>query len=181
MKTGRPVETEDRQLQPRDAPDRPGTARCAQLHPMAFNPTTGLVYIPAMQQMFPYSLSADFKKTGNFARRDMFWNPGIDWNTALDATEDLMRQFAARCRRIAATSRPGIRCAGKWCGRSRPGVLERRPAHHRGQPALPGHGRRPLRRVRGRQRPDPLGAADCSRYRRPAGDLRGGRRAVRGR
>ena len=49
--------------------------------PMAFNPKTGLVYIPAMQPMGIYTPSQEFMKTGKYTRRDMFWNPGIDWNT----------------------------------------------------------------------------------------------------
>jgi quinohemoprotein ethanol dehydrogenase len=93
MKTGRPVETEIANYSREMRLIVPAPLGAHNWHPMAYNPATGLVYIPAMQQMFPYSLSEDFKKTGHFARRDMFWNPGIDWNVALDATEALMVQL----------------------------------------------------------------------------------------
>jgi quinohemoprotein ethanol dehydrogenase len=60
---------------------------------MAFNPQTGLVYIPAMQPMGIYTLSEEFKKTGHYTRQDMFWNPGVDWNTWLNAATDLMTKI----------------------------------------------------------------------------------------
>jgi len=93
LKTGRPVETEIANYSREMQLIVPAPLGAHNWHPMAFNPKTGLVYIPAMQQVFPYALSADFKATGTYQRRDMFWNPGIDWNQALDATVMLMQQF----------------------------------------------------------------------------------------
>ena len=93
LKTGRPVETEIANYSRETRLIVPAPLGAHNWHPMAFNPKTGLVYIPAMQQMFPYSLSSDFKNTGKFVRRDMFWNPGIDWNQALDTTVSLMQQL----------------------------------------------------------------------------------------
>ena len=93
LATGRPVETEIADYSRETRLIVPAPLGAHNWHPMAYNPQTGLVYIPAMQQMFPYALSADFKKTGEFARRDMFWNPGVDWNQAVDATLGLLRQF----------------------------------------------------------------------------------------
>ena len=61
--------------------------------PMAYNPGTGLVYIPAMQPMGIYALSGAFKETGKYPRRDMFWNVGIDWNTWIDTADDLMKKI----------------------------------------------------------------------------------------
>jgi quinohemoprotein ethanol dehydrogenase len=93
LETGRPVETEIANYSRETRLIVPAPLGAHNWHPMAYNPGTGLVYIPAMQQMFPYALSADFKETGQFRRRDMFWNPGVDWNAALDATVALLNQF----------------------------------------------------------------------------------------
>lgn len=93
LATGRPVETEIANYSRETRLIVPAPLGAHNWHPMAFNPRTGLVYIPAMQQMFPYALSADFKNTGHFARRDMFWNPGIDWNQAVDTTLALLKQL----------------------------------------------------------------------------------------
>jgi quinohemoprotein ethanol dehydrogenase len=93
MKTGRPVETDVANYSRETKLIVPAPLGAHNWHPMAFNPKTGLVYIPAMQQMFPYSLSEDFKRTGTYQRHDMFWNPGIDWNQAVDTTLALLKQF----------------------------------------------------------------------------------------
>jgi len=93
LATGRPVETEVADYSRETKLIVPAPLGAHNWHPMAYNPQTGLVYIPAMQQMFPYSLSEDFKKSGAYARRDMFWNPGVDWNQAVDTTLSLLKQF----------------------------------------------------------------------------------------
>jgi quinohemoprotein ethanol dehydrogenase len=93
LKTGRPVETPEANYSRETRLIVPAPLGAHNWHPMAYNPATGLVYIPAMQQMFPYALSRDFRDTGKFARRDMFWNPGVDWNEALDTIESLMKQL----------------------------------------------------------------------------------------
>ncbi len=93
MKTGRPVETAEANYSRETRLIVPAPFGAHNWHPMAFNPQTGLVYIPAMQPTGIYTLSEEFKKTGNFPRRDMFWNPGIDWNTWLNAATDLMTKI----------------------------------------------------------------------------------------
>jgi quinohemoprotein ethanol dehydrogenase len=40
-----------------------------------------------------YSLSQEFKDTGRYTRRDMFWNPGIDWNVFVDTVQAMMQQL----------------------------------------------------------------------------------------
>jgi quinohemoprotein ethanol dehydrogenase len=60
---------------------------------MSFNPRTGLVYIPAMQPTGFYQLPTDFLTTGKYARRDLFWNPGVDWNAMTDTFYALVAQF----------------------------------------------------------------------------------------
>jgi quinohemoprotein ethanol dehydrogenase len=60
---------------------------------MAYNPDTGLVYIPAHQPLGVYPPPQDWLKTGHYQRHDMFWNPGVDWNTFLDTVEGLMQKL----------------------------------------------------------------------------------------
>ena len=93
LKTGRPVETPEATYSKETRLIIPAPWGGHNWQPMAFNPKTGLVYIPAMQPMGIYPLSEEFKQTGKFTRRDMFWNPGIDWNVYVDAIGDLMQQL----------------------------------------------------------------------------------------
>jgi len=80
-----PGRDRDRELQPRDAPDRPGTARCAQLATDGLQSTTGLVYIRRCSRCSRLAVGG-LQEDRQTRRRDMFWNPGIDWNTAIDTT-----------------------------------------------------------------------------------------------
>jgi quinohemoprotein ethanol dehydrogenase len=93
LKTGRPVETPESDYSKKTQLIVPAAFGGHNWHPMAFNPQTGLVYIPAMQPMGIYALSEEFKATGKFTRRDMFWNPGLDWNTYTDTIYALLEQF----------------------------------------------------------------------------------------
>jgi quinohemoprotein ethanol dehydrogenase len=93
LKTGRPVETPEADYSKETRLIVPAAFGGHNWHPMAFNPKTGLVYIPAMQPMGIYPPSEEFKKTGKYTRRDMFWNPGIDWNTYTDTIYALLAQL----------------------------------------------------------------------------------------
>ena len=93
IKTGRPVETADSNYSKETKLIIPAAFGGHNWHPMAFNPKTGLVYIPAMQPMGIYPPSQEFKKTGQYTRRDMFWNPGIDWNLYTDTIYALLEQL----------------------------------------------------------------------------------------
>jgi quinohemoprotein ethanol dehydrogenase len=93
LKTGRPVETPEANYSKETRIIVPAAFGGHNWHPMAFNPKTGLVYIPAMQPMGIYPPSEEFKRTGKFTRRDMFWNPGIDWNAYTDTIYSLLEQF----------------------------------------------------------------------------------------
>jgi quinohemoprotein ethanol dehydrogenase len=93
LKTGRPVETAESDYSKKTQIIVPAAFGGHNWHPMAFNPRTGLVYIPAMQPMGIYALSEEFKATGKYPRRDMFWNPGLDWNTYTDTIYALLQQF----------------------------------------------------------------------------------------
>jgi len=93
LKTGRPVETVDADYSKETKLIIPAAFGGHNWHPMAFNPKTGLVYIPAMQPTGIYPPSQEFKKTGQYTRRDMFWNPGIDWNLYTDTIYALLEQL----------------------------------------------------------------------------------------
>jgi quinohemoprotein ethanol dehydrogenase len=93
MKTGRPVETADANYSKETKLILPAAFGGHNWHPMAFNPKTGLVYIPAMQPVGIYPPSEEFKQTGKYTRRDMFWNPGIDWNSYTDTIYALLAKF----------------------------------------------------------------------------------------
>jgi len=92
-KTGRPVETPEANYSNETRLIIPAAFGGHNWHPMAFNPRTGLVYIPAMQPMGIYPPSEEFRKTGKYTRRDMFWNPGIDWNAYTDTIYALLEKF----------------------------------------------------------------------------------------
>jgi len=93
LETGRPVETPDGDYSKETKLIVPAAFGGHNWHPMAFNPKTGLVYIPAMQPMGIYPPSEEFKRTGKYTRRDMFWNPGIDWNAYTDTIYALLAQL----------------------------------------------------------------------------------------
>jgi quinohemoprotein ethanol dehydrogenase len=93
LETGRPVETPEANYSKETRLIVPAAFGGHNWHPMAFNPKTGLVYIPAMQPLGIYPPSEEFKKTGEYTRRDMFWNPGIDWNAYTDTIYALLAKF----------------------------------------------------------------------------------------
>jgi len=93
LKTGRPVETPEGNYSKETRLIIPGAIGGHNWQPMAYNPQTGLVYIPAMQPLGIYPPSQEFLKTGKYTRRDLFWNPGIDWNNFNDTIEDLLKRF----------------------------------------------------------------------------------------
>ncbi len=93
MKTGRPVETPEASYSHETRLIVPAPSGAHNWQPMAYNPGTGLVYIPAAQPMGIYALSEAFRETGKYPRRDMFWNPGVDWNTFVNTVQDLMQKI----------------------------------------------------------------------------------------
>lgn len=76
--TGRPVELPNARYAGR-APhlQLPGPLGAHNWHPMAFNPQTGLVYIPAQEAPWVYG---DME---NFTASDSGWNTGTDFNFAM--------------------------------------------------------------------------------------------------
>jgi quinohemoprotein ethanol dehydrogenase len=92
LKTGRPVETPEGDWSRETKFIIPATIGGHNWHPMAYSPKTGLVYIPAMQPAGIYPPSQEHLRTGKYTRRDMFWNPGIDWNLYTDTIYALLKQ-----------------------------------------------------------------------------------------
>ena len=93
LKTGRPVESPDADYARETKLIIPAPFGAHNWQPMAYNPDTGLVYIPAHQPVGIYPPPQEFLRTGRYTRRDMFWNPGIDWNTYVDTIEVLLQKF----------------------------------------------------------------------------------------
>jgi quinohemoprotein ethanol dehydrogenase len=96
LKTGRPVEAPEANYERETRLIVPAPFGAHNWHPMAYNPNTGLVYIPAAQPLGIYAPSQEFLKKGTFTRRDMFWNPGWDWNTFTDTVEQLTVKFGGQ-------------------------------------------------------------------------------------
>jgi quinohemoprotein ethanol dehydrogenase len=73
MATGRPVETDIASYQERSGEDliRPSSIGAHNWQPMAHNPDTGLVYIPAMDSAFPY------KQVEKYEHQPGHWNIGV--------------------------------------------------------------------------------------------------------
>ena len=69
LSTGRPVETENADHSIEAKTTKPAPFGGHNWQPMAFNETTGLVYIPAMEGLAPYSTARDFT-----------YLPGGHWN-----------------------------------------------------------------------------------------------------
>jgi quinohemoprotein ethanol dehydrogenase len=92
MKTGRPVETAAGDWSKETKLIIPAAFGGHNWHPMAYNPQAGLVYIPAMQPAGIYPPSTEYLATGKYTRRDMFWNPGVDWDNYANTIYSLMQQ-----------------------------------------------------------------------------------------
>jgi quinohemoprotein ethanol dehydrogenase len=73
-KTGRPIENPDIRYSTTGKPVRmmPGPDGAHSWHPMAYNPTTGLVYIPSQE------IAKVFTPDPNFKTSAMGWNLGVD-------------------------------------------------------------------------------------------------------
>jgi quinohemoprotein ethanol dehydrogenase len=96
LKTGRPVEAPEADWSQKTQLIIPAPFGGHNWQPMAFNPHTGLVYIPAMQPMGIYPPARDYLETKEYKRRDLFWNPGIDWNTYVDTIGAILQQTGGK-------------------------------------------------------------------------------------
>jgi quinohemoprotein ethanol dehydrogenase len=92
LATGRPVETAEGDWSKQTRLIIPAPFGGHNWHPMAYSPDTGLVYIPAMQPAGIYTPSREYLESGKYTRREMFWNPGVDWNAYTDTIYSLLQQ-----------------------------------------------------------------------------------------
>jgi alcohol dehydrogenase (cytochrome c)/quinohemoprotein ethanol dehydrogenase len=83
MKTGRPIENPEARysVTGKRFDGTPGPDGAHNWHPMAFNPQTGLVYIPVQVLSFPYALA------GSFGPVPMGYNFGVDLTLASPPTD----------------------------------------------------------------------------------------------
>ncbi len=79
METGRPVEAEGLSYEDASPVILPGPIGGHNWHPMAFNPNTGLVYIPAMESFSIYANANE-----NHQIRKNWWNTGMNWGAYYD-------------------------------------------------------------------------------------------------
>jgi len=79
METGRPVETPESDYEDQTQVVLPGAIGGHNWHPMAFNPETGLVYIPAMETFGIYADSNEVHEI-----RERWWNTGMKWDEYYD-------------------------------------------------------------------------------------------------
>ena len=159
-KNGRPIETPEARVVDRAARDHPGPYGAHNWHPMSFNPQTGLVYMPA--QGVPVNLMDDknwkHERATRPASRTAAW--AGTWPCTLNAEPPKSKPFG----RLVAWD--PVQQKEAWRARARVAV-ERRHAHHRRQPRVPGHRRRALRRLQRHDRREAVGGAD--RHRRGGG------------
>ena len=90
MKTGRPVETPGARYEKTAVLQVPGPLGAHNWQPMAFNPKTGLVYIPTNVTPFAYTDDKDFK-----------YKPGA-WNVGVDFLANALPTTAAQAKAAAA-------------------------------------------------------------------------------
>ena len=84
QKTGRPVETDFARYPNMNALISPGARGGHNWQPMAFNPNTGLVYIPAREDGLWYGQPEEWE----FANDSRSWNTGSDFNPTLETRSD---------------------------------------------------------------------------------------------
>ncbi|MFN3520834.1 MAG: PQQ-dependent dehydrogenase, methanol/ethanol family [Phenylobacterium sp.] len=87
MKTGRPIEAPGVRYESKPSLQFPAPFGAHNWHPMAFNPQTGLVYIPTQQVPFAYV------NDGKYSYRHGSWNTGVDF--LANALPDDKAQLAA--------------------------------------------------------------------------------------
>ncbi len=82
LETGRPVEREEALWSKKDAIVSPAPMGGHSWHPMSFHPGTGLVYIPAMENLHTYLPSETFRY------RPGTWNTGEDFTRLAESIEN---------------------------------------------------------------------------------------------
>lgn len=85
LKTGRPIEDPALAYDKKTAFVMPSANGAHNWHPMAFNPNTGLVYIPGQDIPFPYSLDKEWKAKHHYSPEANWWNLGISYEDLIEA------------------------------------------------------------------------------------------------
>ena len=145
MKTGRPVEIPGADYQNKGTYIRPGPLGGHNWQAMSFSPKTGLVYLPAQDN-------------GRYFEQPGKWNPAdfkamqgdptkapLPYNLGLGAIERNTEKYDDSVQ--GPPARVGSDRAQAAMDRRVRQLLERRHARDRGQPRVPGHGRRRLHRL----------------------------------
>lgn len=83
--TGRPIDQKVYGADPELT--RPSPAGGHNWQPMAYNPKTGLVYIPARESGGLFALSRNWTEKGEIPFIKNWWNIGVDWNTYTELAE----------------------------------------------------------------------------------------------
>ncbi len=84
IKTGRPIEDPALAFDTKTELVMPSANGAHNWHPMAFNPNTGLVYIPGQDIAFPYSLDKEWKEKNHYTPEANWWNLGISYEDLVD-------------------------------------------------------------------------------------------------
>ncbi len=85
METGRPVENPDRDFLTGDSKwILPGPLGGHNWQSMSYNPNTGLVYIPALENPLVFDVEHDFKATGRFKYIEGGWNTGVEFGRIME-------------------------------------------------------------------------------------------------
>ncbi|MBO6543086.1 MAG: PQQ-dependent dehydrogenase, methanol/ethanol family [Alphaproteobacteria bacterium] len=90
METGRPVENPAIGYKDGTQFVLPSANGGHNWHPMAYNPDTGLVYIPTQEIAGIYSLTREWKTDKDYTVRQNWWNVGLDWEDYIDAINSLL-------------------------------------------------------------------------------------------
>lgn len=89
METGRPVENPALEYDKSTQFVLPSANGGHNWHPMAYNPDTGLVYIPTQEIAGIYALAREWKDDTDYTVRQNWWNVGLDWADYVDAINAL--------------------------------------------------------------------------------------------
>src|SRR6201999_3419027 len=89
-KTGRPIENPEARYYKTGKPfmGTPGPLGAHSWNPMAFDPQTGLVYIPTQETTFPYIADSNFKQ------QSIGFNVGVDFAAAAMPDDEKVQQGA---------------------------------------------------------------------------------------
>ncbi|WP_420560239.1 PQQ-dependent dehydrogenase, methanol/ethanol family [Tepidicaulis sp.] len=85
LETGRPVENPALAYDKTTQVVLPSANGGHNWHPMAYNPNTGLVYIPTQEIAGIYSLERQWREEREYEVKENWWNPGLDWGDYVDA------------------------------------------------------------------------------------------------